>query len=68
MQDRDVYVEKMKAKLDEWNKDIDRLEAQAEGLKADAQTRFQHQLDELKTVRDETIQRIHAMQNASVDA
>lgn len=52
----------MKAKLDEWNKDIDRLEAQAEGLKADAQTRFQHQLDELKTARDAAIQRIRAAQ------
>lgn len=52
----------MKAKLDEWNKDIDRLEAQAEGLKADAQTRFQHQLDELKTARDAAIQRIRTAQ------
>ena len=68
MHDRDAYVEKMKAKLDEWNQDIDRLEAQAEGAKAEAKARFQHQLDELKAMREETIERMHAWQSASADA
>ena len=35
---RDAYVQKVKAKLDEWNAEIDRLEAQARQKEADAQT------------------------------
>ena len=45
---RDAYVEKMKAKLDEWNADIAKLEAQAKQKEADARVSYQDQIETLK--------------------
>jgi hypothetical protein len=58
----------MKAKLDEWNADIDKLEAQAKSAEADAQIRFQQQLDHLKATRDDAAKRLRELQDASADA
>ncbi len=33
---RDAYVQKLKGKLDEWNTEIDKLQAKSEQIKADA--------------------------------
>ena len=49
MSERDAYVEKMKAKLDEWNAEIDRLEAKARGAEADARLRYNKQIESLRT-------------------
>ncbi len=58
MNERQAYTEKMKAKLDEWNADIDKLEAQAKNAEADAQIKFQQQLDRLKATRDDAAKRL----------
>jgi len=68
MSDRDAYVEKMKAKLDEWNAGIEKLEAQARVAQADARIKYQGQLAELKAGRDTAAQKLRELQNASVDA
>ena len=68
MNERQAYIEKMKAKLDEWNADIDKLAAQAKSAEADAQLRFQQQLDELKASRDQAARQLKELQNASADA
>ena len=48
MKDRDLYVAKLKAKLDEWNAGIDKYEAQVREAQADAKIRYERQLAELK--------------------
>ncbi len=68
MNERQAYIEKIKAKLDEWNADIDKLEAQARNAGADAQLRFHQQLDELKASRDDAARQLRELQNASADA
>ncbi|MCC5962866.1 MAG: hypothetical protein JJU09_07035 [Rhodobacteraceae bacterium] len=50
--DRDTYVEKMKAKLDEWNAEIAKFEAQTRQAQADAKGKYEDQLAEMKAQRD----------------
>lgn len=68
MKERDAYVQKMKAKLDEWNADIDALEAQTRKAQSDVKLRYEKQLAELKANRDEAAKKLHELQNASVEA
>ena len=44
MTDRSAYVDKMKAKVDEWTADIEKMQAKAKGAQADARIEFDKQL------------------------
>jgi septal ring factor EnvC (AmiA/AmiB activator) len=48
---RDAYVQKMKAKLDEWNADIAKLEAKARQKEADARADVERRIEKLKAKR-----------------
>ncbi|PZX48200.1 hypothetical protein LY56_00351 [Roseinatronobacter thiooxidans] len=50
--DRDAYIEKMKAKIDEWNAEISKQEAKARAAQADMKLKYEEQLKEMKTQRD----------------
>ena len=53
MKNKDAYVQKLHAKIDEWNADIDKLKAKAAQLEADSRIEYQKQIDALKTKRNE---------------
>jgi ABC-type uncharacterized transport system auxiliary subunit len=65
---RDVYIKKIKAKLDEWNADIDRLEAKARQADADAKMRYKGRIESLKEGRRKAVDRFERMRQASGDA
>ena len=65
---RDAYVNKLKAKLDEWNADIDRLEARARYRQADMEQACQRQIDDLKVRRRKARETLEALRNASGEA
>jgi uncharacterized coiled-coil DUF342 family protein len=50
-QTRDTYVQKMKAQLDRWNEEIDRLAARAAEVKADAREEYRARIEDLRTKR-----------------
>ena len=64
MSDRDAYVEKMKARLDQWSADLDRLEARAKEAEADMRQRYDKQVKELRAQRDEVEARLRELQQA----
>jgi len=68
MSDRDAYVEKMKAKLDEWNAEVSKLEARSRGAQADMRQQFEKNLEELRRRRDEAEQQLREMQQASEES
>ena len=68
MTSRDEYLEKFKAKLDEWNADIDKLEAKARAAQAEMQTEYGEKLEALRRTRDEALKEYDRVQNAAVDA
>ena len=68
MTERDEYLQKFKAKLDEWNADIDKLETKAQEAQANAQAQYHKQIEALREMRDDAQKRYNEMQNAAVGA
>jgi len=68
MTSRDQYLEQFKTRLDEWNAEIDKLEKNARDAQADAKTRYEKQLSELREMRDDAQKRLAEMQAASSEA
>jgi len=68
MTERDQYIEKTKAKIDQWNADIDRMKARAEEVGADARIEYQKRLDEMRAQRDEAEAQLKTLREASDDA
>ncbi|MDW7711061.1 MAG: hypothetical protein SCH98_11350 [Deferrisomatales bacterium] len=50
---RDAYVERLKAKLDEWNAAIDRLGGRVREIQAERRGEYERLLGELRTKRAE---------------
>jgi recombinational DNA repair ATPase RecF len=65
MNQRDAYVEKMKARLDEWNAELARLEARTREARADARADYQRALDDMERQRERAREQIRQMQQAS---
>jgi uncharacterized coiled-coil DUF342 family protein len=68
MSDRDAYVQKMKAKLDEWNAELEKLSAKADAAEADAKLKYNEQITMLRKQRDEARQQLDELVSASDDA
>lgn len=68
MMQREEYVEKLKAQLDQWNAEISKWEAKAAGAQAEMQAEAAKRLEELRGRRDEALYQMKLMQNASIDA
>lgn len=65
MSRRDEFVEQMKARLDEWNAEIEALAARARQASVEAQARYHDDIERLKRRRDETQRRLEELQYAS---
>ena len=52
MADRKAQVDWMKARLDEWNAEIDKVEARMRQASAEARLRYEEQLREMRAQRD----------------
>ena len=68
MSNRDAYVKKMKTKLDEWNADIAKIEAKAEGAEANMKIKYNEKIAALKQQREEATSKLRELQNAGDDA
>lgn len=64
MKDRDEWVEKAKTKLDEWNEELDELEARARVARAEQKARYQRLLANLREYRDRLRDRISEIEEA----
>jgi uncharacterized coiled-coil DUF342 family protein len=53
MSKRDAHIQKLHAKIDEWNADIDKLAAKTQQAEADVRIEYQEQIDALKRQRRE---------------
>ncbi|MEJ2069211.1 MAG: hypothetical protein P8X65_02785 [Syntrophobacterales bacterium] len=62
---KEAYLEKLKAKLDEWNAQIDKLKAKAAQSKADAKIKIEKRVGDLETHRREVENKIQQLVQAS---
>ncbi len=65
---RDALVQKVKARIDEWNAEIDRLQARAEQAEADARIEYHDEILKLKNYRDEARKKLDKLQHAGEGA
>ena len=68
MSEREAYVQKLKAQLDEWNAEIDTLEARARKAEGDARLRYEQQVTSLRQQQEDARARLARLQEASEDA
>ena len=65
---REDYLNKVKAKLDEWNAEIGVLEARLDQVKADARIQYQKQLEDARKRRDELKQKLDQVSSSGEEA
>jgi predicted nuclease with TOPRIM domain len=65
MIDRKVYIEKMKAKMDEWDADLEKLQATTQSAQADMKVQYEEQMARLRQQQDEAREMLSKMTEAS---
>ncbi len=68
MADKDAYVKKMHAKLDEWNAEIDKLKAKADQAEAESRIEYQKQIEDLQDKRREAERKMSQVKKAGEGA
>jgi len=68
MTTRHEYIEKFKEKLDEWDTDIDELEAKAQKAKAGMKNELDDQITSLRLKRDLASLKLSEIKDASEEA
>lgn len=68
MESRDAYVEKLKAQIDSWNSDIEKMRAKAREASADAQVKYNEQIEEMKSQRDAAEAKMKEARESSEEA
>lgn len=68
MENRKDYIDKMAARLKEWDTEIQKLEAKAETTKADVKASYNQQINELLLKKEEALQKLKKIQDAGEDA
>ncbi len=65
---REEYVKKLKTQLDQWNAEVTKWEAKAQGAQASVKQEYEKQLNALHGRRDEAMVQLKLVQNASTEA
>ncbi len=68
MSNRDTYVQKFKVQLDQWNAEIDKLEAKVQKASANLKIGYRKQIASLRDQRDQAKQKLLQVQDSSEDA
>lgn len=68
MPDKDAYVQKLHAKLDEWNAEIDKLKAKADKAKAESRLEYQKEIETLQERRKRTEEKLEKLRQAGEGA
>jgi hypothetical protein len=68
MENRKDYIDRMAARLREWDTELQKLEAKAEVAKADVKASYNQQIKELRLKKAEAQQKLKKIQDAGEDA
>ena len=68
MDQKQAYIRKYEAKLEEWQAEIDKLRAQAKAASADSEIDQEAQIDELRQRRDEMQAQMEKLKSSQSEA
>jgi len=68
MEDNDAYIQKLHARLNEWNAEIDKLKAKADKTAAESRIEFQTQLEKVQQKRTEAEKKLSEVREAGEGA
>jgi predicted nucleic acid-binding Zn-ribbon protein len=68
MSEKDAYVQKLHAKIDEWNAEIDKLKAKADKAGAESRLDYQKEIETLQQRRKEFEERLTKVRHAGESA
>ena len=68
MADRRQYTEKLKARLDEWNAELDKLEAKAREARADSSITYDKIMGHLREHKNNVASRLEEIERAGEDS
>ncbi|MBK6289918.1 MAG: coiled coil domain-containing protein [Gammaproteobacteria bacterium] len=68
MSDKELYQQKMQARLDEWRAEVDKLKARTSGASADAQLKMSKQIKTLESKIEEGKTKLSQLAEAADDA
>jgi hypothetical protein len=68
MSEKQAYRQKIDAKMEEWNAEIDRLEARADRAGADVQLEYYEQIKRLRALQEEARGKLKELEAAGDDA
>jgi uncharacterized coiled-coil DUF342 family protein len=68
MENKDAYIQKLSARLDEWNAEIDKLRAKADKAEAESRIEFQNQIENLRQRHKEAEEKTAELREAGEGA
>ena len=68
MENRKDYIDRMAARLKEWDSEVQKLEEKAETVKADVKASYNQQINELRLKKEEARIKLEKIQDAGEDA
>ena len=68
MSEKESYRKKILAKMEEWNTEIDKLEARADRAGSDVQLQYYEELKRLRALQEEAASKIEALEDADDDS
>ena len=68
MNKRDLYLEKLKAQLDEWNAEVAKWEAKTRSAQAGMRIEYEKQLEAFRQQRDKGLEQMRKVQAETGDA
>lgn len=68
MSEKESYRNKIQAKLDQWNAEIDKFEARADEAGSDLQLEYYEQLKKLRALQEEADAKLEQLNDAADDA
>lgn len=68
MSDKEIYEQKIKARLDEWQSEIDKYKARLKNAEADAKLEVEQQLNDIQAKQDKAKQTFSELSKAGENA
>lgn len=65
MSNKEAYEQKMEARIDAWNAELDKLKAQAKEKSADAEIEYNKRIDELEEKKAKARSKLDEIKNSS---